>query len=208
MAIDTTLVQWSAPENERSGRPLLVALHGFNGNETTLQSIAADLPSDLVIASPRGPREAPNGFAWIDLSQQDPAVRNDQLNEASEALIEWLDEIDGDFTSVGVLGFSMGGALSVQLLRHRPERFAYAVSLAGFVVTVDNPGDEALAAAKPPVFWGTGADDKMASPEFLANVGGWLEQHTTLEHHHYEGVGHAISPEMLKDVAAFISANS
>lgn len=205
MAIDTNLVQWSAPAGERSGKHLLVALHGFNGNENTLQALAADLPDDIVIATPRGPRESPNGFAWIDLSQQDPHVRNDQLNESAEAVIEFVDSLGGDYSSVGLLGFSMGGALAVQLLRHAPEKFAYAVSLAGFVVTVDNPGDEAMAAKKPAVFWGTGAEDGMASPEFLENVGNWLKAHSDLEHHHYEGLGHATSPEELKDVAAFIA---
>lgn len=46
-----------------------------------------------------------------------------------------------------------------QLMRLAPARFAYGVSLAGFVVRDEQPGDTALVAARPPVYWGRGETD-------------------------------------------------
>ncbi|WP_442916813.1 hypothetical protein [Lentzea sp. NBC_00516] len=46
--------------------------------------------------------------------------------------------------SIGLLGFSQGGAMAHQLMRCAPHRFASCVSLAGFVVRDAQPGDAAL----------------------------------------------------------------
>ena len=69
-------------------------------------------------------------------------------NAAAPDVLSWLETIEAP--SIGLLGFSQGGAMAHQLMRCAPHRFAYCVSLAGFVVRNAQPGDAALSDVRPP----------------------------------------------------------
>jgi phospholipase/carboxylesterase len=206
MKIDTDSVLWSAPERERAGRPLLVLMHGYGSHEGDLFSLAPGLPLDPVIASVRAPFLAGPGHAWFPLGPDTPIHEQGvAVDESAAAILKWLDTTES--TSIGLLGFSQGGAMALQLLRLMPERFRYALALAGFVVSVDHPGDAALAALKPPVFYGRGTADDRIPAAVVAVTEAWLPAHTTPTTRIYEGLGHGISNAELKDVNAFISAH-
>lgn len=203
VSIDPTTVLWSAPERERAGRPLLVLLHGFGSHEGDLFGLSPQLPLEPVIASVRAPLAAGPGFAWAPLaSQMDAAAVAEAANETAVALLEWLDTTES--TSVGLLGFSQGGAIALQLLRNAPGRFAFAACLSGFAVLDDNPGDAELARVRPPVFWGRGTADSVITPDKIEYTDGWLPEHSTLTARIYEGLPHSISRPELDDVNAFI----
>lgn len=202
--IDPTAVMWSAPEADRAGRPLIVLLHGYGSHEGDLFGLAPYLPLDAVIASLRAPRPAGPGFAWYDLDPELNASRIDGGDAAARGILHWLDTQNA--SSVGVIGFSQGGAMAVHLLRHSPERFVWAVSLAGFVLEGDAPADARLAAQRPPVFWGRGTADKVIPQRFVDHAQSWLPQHVDLTERIYEGLGHGISESELNDVLAFLRA--
>jgi len=204
VTIDPASVLWSAPERERAGRPLLVLLHGFGSHEGDLFGLSPQLPLEPVIASVRAPLELqPGSYAWAPLaSQADAATVAESANEVAVALLAWLDSTES--TSVGLLGFSQGGAVALQLLRHAPERFAFAANLSGFAVLDNNAGDAELARVKPPVFWGRGTADQVITPDKIAYTDDWLPGHTTLTARIYEDLPHSISRAELDDVNAFI----
>ena len=212
MKIDAEAVLWSAPERERAGRPLLVLLHGYGSHEGDLFSLAPGLPLDPVIASLRAPLAIAPGNAWFPLSFDTRLpfdIRKEDLgpnaDAAADAVLDWLDTIEA--TSVGLLGFSQGGATALQLLRLAPERFAYTVMLSGFVVGSGHPGDGALEHLRPPVFWGRGTLDQMIPQPAIEWTATWLSTHSTLKARIYEGVAHNISNAELKDLNAFISSH-
>ena len=203
VTIDPTTVIWSAPERERAGRPLLVLLHGYGSHEGDLFGMSPQLPLGPVIASVRGPIAAGPGFAWAPLSRQaDDATVAASAGEVAHALLDWLDTTES--TSVGLLGFSQGGAVALQLLRSAPERFAFAACLSGFAVADNNPGDAELARIAPPVFWGRGTLDEVITPDKIDYTDRWLPGHSTLTARIYEGLGHSVSRPELDDVNAFI----
>ena len=202
--IDPSAIIWSAPEAERAGRPLLVLLHGFGSHEGDLFGLAPHLPLQPVIASVRAPLRAGPGYAWYGLDGATPESRSEGADAAARGLLQWLDGVQA--SSVGLLGFSQGGAMSIHLLRHAPERFAFAVSLAGFVVPGDAPADARLATLAPPVFWGRGTLDSVIPPAFVAQTQSWLPQHSTLTERIYEGLGHSVSEAELADVLTFLRA--
>lgn len=204
--IDASAVLWSAPERERAGRPLLVLLHGFGSHEGDLFGLSPQLPLTPVIASVRAPIAlAQGGHAWAPLaSQADAAVVAAAATETAVALLEWLDTTRS--TSVGLLGFSQGGAMAMQLLRAAPLRFEFAVNLSGFAVLDDNAGDAELARLKPPVFWGRGTLDQVITPDKIAYTERWLPEHSTLTSRIYEGLQHSISRDELDDANAFMRA--
>lgn len=203
MTIDADAVLWSAPEEERADRPLLVLLHGVGSHEGDLFGLAPLLPAGPVIASLRAPHRYGPGFAWFPMPEEsDDATRWRVARESVDAVLAWLDE--QRFSTVGLLGFSQGAAMSFDLLRAAPERFAYAVPLSGFVIPEPHDGDAALAELRPPVFWGRGDADPLFPEERLAYTSEWVPRHTTPTVKVYPGLGHSVSEEEIRDIGDFL----
>lgn len=210
MNIDDEAVLWSAAGDDRAGRPLLVLLHGYNSNEGDLFGLAPDLPLDPVIASLRAPLDAGYGYAWFEVF--DANGRIDDLapaklaaaEAAAGAIVDWLDRAAPDAASVGLVGFSQGGAMCLELLRRAPGRFEFAALLAGFAMPGERTGDAELARLRPPVFWGRGTADEVIPEASVERTQQWLPEHSTLDARIYEGLGHSVSERELGDLTAFL----
>jgi phospholipase/carboxylesterase len=196
--IDESAIRWSAPEHERAERPLLVLLHGYNSHEQDLFGLAPYLPLQPVIASLRAPLRGSLGYAWYEITDD----REPAANAAARGILAWLDTQPA--RHVGLLGFSQGGSMAIQLLRHAPERFAYAVSLAGFVVPGSAPADDRMLTQQPPVFWGRGTLDEVIAPQLIEYTHEWLPRHAQVTDRIYEGLGHSINETELTDVLTFL----
>jgi phospholipase/carboxylesterase len=202
MELDPSAVIWN--RDDRDGLPRLVLLHGFGSHEGDLAGLAPHLPDGWALPSLRAPLTAGPGFAWFPIGEPadpDPAG----LDAAADAVLAWLDTLP-DAPVTGVLGFSQGGAMAIHLLRRAPERFAFAVALAGFLARGEQPGDPALAAARPPIFFGRGDADRVITPQAFARTEAWLPDHADATVRVYPGLAHGISGEELADVTAFVAA--
>lgn len=205
--LDDTAVLWSAPDDERAGRPLLVLLHGYGSHEGDLFGLVPYLPPEFVVAAVRAPLAPPfpmPGWTWYPIEGLD-ARRSSDITAAAERFLAWLDEASPD-GPIGLLGFSQGAAVSLQALRLQPERFAFAVTLAGYADGEPLPTDARLAEVRPPVFWGRGDRDDVIPVERVAHTVEWLPAHATLSGRVYAGLGHSVSQQELDDVVAFLRA--
>jgi phospholipase/carboxylesterase len=131
VALDPWHVLWPAPEPQRAGRPLVVAMHGWSYDERHLFAFARPFPAQMVVASVRAPHADAGGYAWFPSrgnrsGNPQPRIAND----AAEAVLGWLDTLP-PAPSTGPLGFPQGGAMVLQLTRRAPGRFQYGVQLAG-----------------------------------------------------------------------------
>jgi phospholipase/carboxylesterase len=206
MRIDDDAVLWSASPADRVGRPLLVLLHGFNSHEGDLFGLSPYLPLRPVIASVRAPLAASMGHAWFPLMAGGMSAALDAADASTTALIDWLDRAAPEAPSVGLLGFSQGGAMAIELLRRAPTRFAFAASLAGFALPGERPGDTELAETRPHVFWGRGTGDQVIPAEAVARTQTWLPEHADVDARIYEGLGHSVSERELGDLVAWLTA--
>jgi phospholipase/carboxylesterase len=204
--VDDEAVLWSASAPDREGRPLLLLLHGYNSNEGDLFGLAPYLPLEPAIASLRAPLYTGYGHSWFPLLAEDAEHSLEGADAATDAILDWLDRAAPDAGPIGLLGFSQGGAMALELLRRAPERFAFAVSLAGFALPGKRDGDERMSQLAPHVFWGRGTVDGVIPVASVARTQAWLPMHSTLDERIYEGVGHSVSDRELADVAAFIRA--
>ncbi|TCL79922.1 phospholipase/carboxylesterase [Curtobacterium sp. PhB128] len=204
--IDADLVQWTRPAEERAGTPLLVTMHGVGSNERDLLGLAPALPAAWTMASLRAPMPWGQGFSWYPLGTPgSPAL--EPVDTAVAEVLAWVDSVAADHPRIGLLGFSQGGSMALQLLRARPAAFAFAVSLSGFVVPgVTDGRDETVAAVRPRVFLGHGDLDPVIPAEATARTQAWAAANTTVTDRTYEGLPHAVSAAELSDVAAFIGA--
>jgi phospholipase/carboxylesterase len=217
--IDSSVIRWSVPRNEvasaLANRPLLIMMHGYGSNEGDLFSLAQFLPAEFVVASLRGQNASGPGFTWFHI-EPDPVTGTlnrdiNEVNASTVSLLAWLDDLEaevGELPRVAVLGFSQGGVMALQLLRHVPERFTAGVVLAGFAVEDDAQAgierDARLAAVLPPVFWARDPQDPVIHPDLVAFTRKWLPEHSTLDARLYSNVGHSISVEEIEDVAEFL----
>ena len=214
LALDSAAVLWSAPAAERAGRPLLVLLHGYGSDERDLFGLVQHLPSEFVYAAVRAPLAPPwpaPGYSWYPIEGLDGRDAS-TITAAAEAVGTWLDTVTVDFVSegnsrplVGLLGFSQGAAIALQALRLRPEGYSFALNLSGYAAAGNLPGDEALIASRPPVFWGRGSLDEVIPAPLIAHTTTWLPEHATLSGRVYAGMGHSVSAEELDDIVTFLT---
>ncbi|MFI5709387.1 alpha/beta hydrolase [Kribbella sp. NPDC051620] len=203
--MDRDAVLWSASDHSRADRPVLVMLHGWSYDETHLfRLLVPELPPELVVASIRARIPEAGGYAWFPsrgnpIGDPQPAV----ANAAAEDVLQWTLGIEAP--SIGLLGFSQGGAMVHQLMRLAPDRFAYGVSLAGFVVRDDQPGDVTLAASRPPVYWGRGETDWVIPTAAVQRTEHWLKTHATAETRVYRGLGHDVAGPEIADLIEFVT---
>ncbi|ONI78309.1 hypothetical protein BWI15_02205 [Kribbella sp. ALI-6-A] len=203
--MDRDAVLWSASDHARGDRPVLVMLHGWSYDETHLfRLLVPELPDELVVASIRARIPEAGGYAWFP-SRGNPIgdPRPDVANGAAEDVLDWTLGIDAP--SIGLLGFSQGGAMVHQLMRLAPDRFAYGVSLAGFVVRDEQSGDAALADSRPPVYWGRGESDWVIPGPAIQRTARWLETHATADIRVYRGLGHDVAGPEIGDLTEFVT---
>ncbi|MGC0142737.1 alpha/beta hydrolase [Pseudactinotalea sp. Z1732] len=215
LPVDDRAVIWSLPEPERqqalADRPLLVMLHGFGSNERDLAGLFQALGPQYLMASLRAPLPLPGmsgSYAWFPLDPERLAAPDAALADAAtRGVLRWLEHTHAQVRSagpVGLLGFSQGAAMCLQMLRHQPEAFACAALLSGFVVPGPHGGDEALAQVRPPVFTGVDPADPIIPPAARERLEAFAREHTTLSARTYPGVGHGISSAGLHDVVSFL----
>ena len=200
--VDPDQVWWSAPADQRDGRPLLVLLHGHGMDEQMGAGVRDRLPPALVLASIRGPLRVLSGYGWFPL---DASLRPEQVDEAAHRVVTWV-QAQTRHPSIGVLGFSQGSSIGLQAMRLDPELFAYGVVLSGFASPLAVSGDPALRRRRPPVFSGRGDADRLVPGPLVALTDRWLAEHTTLTRRVYPGLGHDVSPAEVEDLAAFLRA--
>lgn len=199
-------VLWNVPPEERNGRPLLVMMHGLGSHEGDLFGLNRFLPPEIVVASLRAPLSYGGGYAWFDADVRSGA--NTSLLDASVlGVLTWLDSLESVWTGIGLMGFSQGGCMALQLMRAAPERFDYVLQLSGFVSPAEHPDDKLLAARVPrvPVFWAHGELDEIIPASAVSNTGKWLAEHTEVEAHRYP-MAHSVSQEELADLVTFVTA--
>lgn len=179
-------------------------LHGYGSNERDLAGLVPMLGQQLPWASLRAPLPAGPGTAWFEITTPgSPSAA--PVEAATAAIWAWVDEHLDATTRVVPIGFSQGGLMATQLLRTRPERVLAPVVLGGFVLGAPQPADAALAASRPAVFWGRGAEDRVIAAHATARTSEWLPAHSTLTERVYPGLAHGIDARELADVREFLS---
>lgn len=128
---------------------LTLLLHGYGGDETSMQVIARNFPANACILFIRAPYkiEDGKGYAWLppgggkdsDIAEYIPGL---------ESMLEWLDSLE-EIRQAGLpfdlVGFSQGAAAAYALGLVWPQRIHRLAGLAGFLPA----GSERYYAGRP-----------------------------------------------------------
>jgi phospholipase/carboxylesterase len=205
-------IQVQDPVGPGDGTPVLVLLHGRGADPSDLAGLRSWLPDRLSVVLPRAPfAGAPWGYgpgwAWYRYVGDDrPEVDSFRAaQQALETLVAELPDRLGYQPGPLVLGgFSQGGTMSMGYALRRPGDVAGVLNFSGFVPSHPDVPVTDAAAAGTRFFWGHGTADP-AIPFMLAERGrrALREAGAELDARDY-AIGHAISPDELRDAAAWL----
>lgn len=200
------VVHWSAGPAERTGTPLIAALHGRGSDEHSLAGLTPYLPPGVTVAAVRAPIPEGRGYAWF-ANRGIGRPQAESIASTAKSLFDWLDTVQAQHSAVMLLGFSGGMAMAGGLLMAQPQRFAAAVLLSGTLPWDAELPEEAGRLSGIPVFWGRDVADTVIPGDLVQRTGAWLREKSGADLHErrYSGLGHSISTEELDDIRGFLA---
>lgn len=132
-----TFEDWTLRVSPSRSKRILLMLHGWTGDENSMWVFARNFPEDYYILAPRAPHPAPEtGYSWRAPAPRGSWPTLELMRPSAERLIDLLDAFacayDLDSSTVDVIGFSQGGAMTFTLGWLYPERMRKMGILAGF----------------------------------------------------------------------------
>ncbi len=118
---------------------VVIMLHGWTGDETSMGIFTPKLPASFSIIAPRGWYDIPeHGFGWVDINQPKENLFNN-YHQIAISLHKWLQsfiKLTGQTKiPVHLAGFSQGGILVYLLMLLYPELYDTAACLASALPT-------------------------------------------------------------------------
>ena len=203
LQINESAIVWSGSLQER--KPLVVIMHGLGSHEHDLASLVQYLPTDFTYASLRAPLEAMGGYAWFPPSQEPGRPRNLDMDDATAAVLSWIDSVVPADIPVIPMGFSQGGAMVSHLLRTWPQRFVAGVMMSGFISEVALETDALFTEHQIPVFIGRGDADPVIPQERFELASDWMHEHSILTEVVYNGMAHAVCGPEIENISQFLT---
>lgn len=200
---------WTVRIREPEGagpHPVMVLIHGWTGDETSMWIFANRLPKDQLLIAPRGLYGAPlGGYSW-NTSHEGSWTPVEMFQPAVEALVDLLTPrnfAEGKFDSFRLAGFSQGAALAYTLAIYHPRRIISIAGLSGFLPV----GAEELAASRPlqekPVFVAHGTEDDLVPVERARHSVAVLESAGAQVTYCEDEVGHKLSANCFRGLEGF-----
>lgn len=118
---------------------VIVLLHGFTGNEYSMDIFHKKIPARFACLSPRAFFQVRSGqYSWIDPSytgadRSSVGSYIETAKQVKQRLEGWLSHLDGKVQKFHLAGFSQGAALAYVLLALYPQNFERIIGLSGFL---------------------------------------------------------------------------
>ncbi len=111
--------------DEEPAQQIILFLHGWTGDENSMQIFSQVAPPSSVKIFLRGHLPAPTGFGWAP-PRQGVWIDMDKFKPASGLILQTLEHIRKKFPEmvqkpIVPIGFSQGGAMALALLYYYPE---------------------------------------------------------------------------------------
>ncbi len=195
------------PPTLRTPNQVVVFIHGWTGDEYSMEVFSKSLPTGFLALFPRGPIIAPDGFGWVQAAQGTwtpmPA-----FEKPCRALMQEIEDCLAQMGAAGMplrlVGFSQGGAVCHALTALFPMRIERTAVLAGFFPEVESSYDISIFSGKS-YFIAHGRSDTTIPIEKAYESIRRLEQAGAFVEFCESDSGHKLALECLKRLQAYLT---
>ncbi len=184
------------PKGENADR-LCLLLHGWTGDEYSMDVFLRTVPARYRIISPRGPvKAAEHGYGWVEYRPGALAPFTDYQAAARDllsAVESWISQHQLPGGKLSLVGFSQGAGMALSFALTYPERMERVASLSGFLPQAALPPPETITLAGLNVFVSHGARDKIVPVERARQAAAWLKTAGAEVTYCEADVGHRLS---------------
>lgn len=184
-----------------------IFLHGWTGDENSMEIFARGLPENYLQLFPRGPvTVSGGGYGWTPVH----GISNSQMADFLPTAHNLLNEIDLHLTEWGlknrsfsVTGFSQGAAMAYILTLLYPQRVERTAALAGFLPNL--PGSIELSGLKTkPIYIAHGTRDETIPVEEARNAVAILHQAGAEVDYCQNSAGHKLPTDCFTKLHEFL----
>lgn len=188
---------------------LIIFVHGWTGDEHSMQLFARQAPASAALVFPRGLiKAAPSGFGWTDHNTPD-GTSFAQFASSAHKLMNFLEsqaaELGLPTKPMTLVGFSQGAALSLTLMTLFPNRFNRLASLAGFLPH-EIPLELAANFTAKKVYVAHGRNDRAIPVSEARRAVNFLENAGAEVNYCESNSGHKLSASCFKGLTEFLNA--
>lgn len=206
-----TFEDWTLRVLPSRSKRILLMLHGWTGDENSMWVFARNFPASYYILAPRAPHPAPeNGYSWRAPAPRGSWPTLELMRPSADALIELVDGFarayDLDSSTVDVIGFSQGGAMTFTLAWLYPERVGKMGILAGFAPEGAEESLRPGALRGKQAFVAHGTQDTMVPLALAQRTIRLLEEAGAEVSYCESEVGHKLSAECLTALERYLRA--
>ncbi|MDW8299961.1 MAG: dienelactone hydrolase family protein [Anaerolineae bacterium] len=195
------------PQRE-GAHPLLLMLHGYEGDEDVTWIFSRAASAEWLIASPRAPLNAPtHGYSWFNFQggKTDPVTLQAALGYLESFIAALKARYSIDDARIVMLGFSQGASMAYAYMLSEPTRLRGVVSLGGFI-----PGYLTKQIIPPlngiPVLILHGTQDEVIAVEIARKNRDLLIAHGAQVTYFEEAVGHRVGAGGMRLLTQWLAA--
>ena len=201
------------PTEKSQHIPVVILLHGYGSDEKDLFELRTAFPKNYLIVAARAPYSLPGGgYQWYEFTQVNGPHdgKRDELDNSRQLIEKFVIQVTSkyktDAKEVYLIGFSQGAIMCYQVGLTAPGKVKGIGVLSGMIFESLKPkikNTPALKQLKIFIAHGTAdpripyADGK-AAYDYLKGIG------LTPHFHEYQGMGHAISNDVLQDLVKWL----
>lgn len=210
---DLPLAYVAQASTEVKGKPLVIFLHGYGGDETNLLSFTSLMPDDYNYLAVRAPMNArQEGYQWFT-PRRDSAYYDgvtSDLKSSGQLLEQFIEQATRKYqtqpSKVFLVGFSQGAMMSYEVALRHPQLVGGFAALSGHMLSVlkaelkPDPARQKLA-----IFIGHGTADSLIPVQGASDAEAYLKaQGLKPQYHAYAGLSHGVNEAEVKDLAGWL----
>tara|TARA_Y100000590_G_scaffold151522_1_gene174112 strand:- start:5001 stop:5657 length:657 start_codon:yes stop_codon:yes gene_type:complete len=172
------------PLSKSKPKQIIVLCHGYGGDGKDISMLAINwqrfLP-DAIFLCPNGPEVCninPQGYQWFDLESDDEKKILEKSLIAEEKLNIFLDEALNYYqlkpNNLGLVGFSQGCMISIQVGLKKKEQIGCLIGYSGKIINQKHLSNNINSKIK--IFLMHGANDEIVLPTHLLEAKEYLKQ--------------------------------
>jgi phospholipase/carboxylesterase len=185
-----------------------ILIHGWTGDEHSMDIFLRAVPSDYAALSPRGPvNAAEGGYGWVDFRPGNLATFQNFEKTARELRMHidrWIPQNYLPGGKLTIIGFSQGAAMALSFGLAFPERVERIGCLSGFLPVGTLPDPVSLPLLGINIFIAHGSKDDMIPISRAREAANWLRQAGAGVTSCESNVGHRLGANCFQALKSFL----